>query len=88
MIFEKLKKKIELSPVNGNPLRTLKLIHKYDVFSYLFTGSGIFVSPANALRNTGSVGMCLVIWASCGLLSLLGKLFHVNSECRIKRRLL
>lgn len=35
-------------------------------------GSGIFVSPANALKNTGSVGMCLVIWMSCGLLSLLG----------------
>lgn len=36
------------------------------------TGSGIFVSPAEALKNTGSVGMCLIVWASCGLLSLLG----------------
>uniref|UniRef100_A0A2S2Q744 B(0,+)-type amino acid transporter 1 n=1 Tax=Sipha flava TaxID=143950 RepID=A0A2S2Q744_9HEMI len=41
-------------------------------------GSGIFVSPANALKNTGSVGMCLVIWMSCGLLSLLGALSYAE----------
>ncbi|XP_025418600.1 b(0,+)-type amino acid transporter 1-like isoform X2 [Sipha flava] len=37
-------------------------------------GSGIFVSAGSALKNTGSVGMCLVIWVACGLLSLLGAL--------------
>lgn len=37
-----------------------------------FIGSGIFVSASNVLKSTGSVGMCLVIWVSCGVLSLLG----------------
>ncbi|XP_046560364.1 b(0,+)-type amino acid transporter 1-like [Haliotis rubra] len=37
-------------------------------------GSGIFISPQGVLRNTGSVGMCLVVWSSGALLSLLGSL--------------
>lgn len=36
-------------------------------------GSGIFVSASSALRYTGSVGLCLIVWASCGLLCFLGK---------------
>lgn len=35
-------------------------------------GSGIFVSPAFALQYSGSVGMCLVVWTVCGIVSLLG----------------
>lgn len=35
-------------------------------------GSGIFVSPTKALEYSGSVGMCLVVWALCGIISLLG----------------
>lgn len=37
-------------------------------------GSGIFVSPTKALEYSGSVGMCLVVWALCGIISLLGAL--------------
>ncbi|CAH1107555.1 unnamed protein product [Psylliodes chrysocephalus] len=39
-------------------------------------GSGIFVSPASALKYSGSVGMCIVVWASCGVISLLGALAY------------
>ena len=40
----------------------------------MFLGSGIFVSPSGLLFRTGSVGMSLVVWFACGVVSLLGKI--------------
>ena len=36
-------------------------------------GAGIFISPKGILKNSGSVGMSLVVWIACGVLSLFGE---------------
>ncbi|XP_022244318.1 b(0,+)-type amino acid transporter 1-like isoform X3 [Limulus polyphemus] len=41
-------------------------------------GSGIFVSPKGVLQRSGSVGMSLLVWTGCGLLSLLGIITFIN----------
>ncbi|KAE9535558.1 hypothetical protein AGLY_007459 [Aphis glycines] len=65
-------------PKNVKLRRELGLFSAVCLIISVMLGSGIFVSPANALKNTGSVGMCLVIWASCGLLSLLGAMSYAE----------
>lgn len=48
-------------------------------------GSGIFVSPTSALERSGSVGLCLIVWISCGLLSLLGALAFAELSTVVPR---
>ncbi|KAG0430383.1 hypothetical protein HPB47_022762 [Ixodes persulcatus] len=35
-------------------------------------GSGIFVTPSAVFRNSGSIGVVLVVWSVCGVLTLVG----------------
>lgn len=37
-------------------------------------GSGIFIAPKGVLVNSGSVGLSLLVWTLCGVLSLFGKI--------------
>lgn len=53
--------------------RRMGLFSAVNVILAVMIGSGIFVSPSSALKYSGSVGMTIVVWISCGLVSCLGK---------------
>lgn len=56
----------------GGLQRNIGLMAAVNIVIGVMIGSGIFISPTAALKYSGSVGMCLVIWAVCGVVSLLG----------------
>ncbi|VDM43162.1 unnamed protein product [Toxocara canis] len=41
-------------------------------------GSGIFITPTSIVQEVNSVGLSLVVWVACGLISLLGSIVYVE----------
>lgn len=58
--------------------QNIGLLAAVNIIIGVMIGSGIFISPTAALKYSGSVGMCLVMWTVCGVISLLG-LYSVYS---------
>ncbi|XP_075451187.1 b(0,+)-type amino acid transporter 1-like [Ascaphus truei] len=64
--------------------RELGLFSAVSLIAGTMIGSGIFMSPEWVLRNMGSPGASLLIWAACGLLAMLGALSYAELGTVIK----
>lgn len=54
--------------------KKVTLLRGISIIVGIIIGAGIFISPKGILQNSGSIGMSLIVWISCGVLSLFGEL--------------
>lgn len=61
--------------------KKITLLRAFSLLIGTMVGSGIFISPKGVLKNSGNVGLSLVVWLACGILSLFGELLLLILLC-------
>lgn len=51
----------------------------------VIVGSGIFVSPKGVIQEVGSIGLSILIWILCGVISIFGAITYSELGCMIPK---